>query len=123
MVREVAEELAAAGPDHVRLHVTDLDAGDQPHGVGEGLSNRDGVPVLQLGEPGAAPRIAYMGIPGGYEFSTVVDTIRRLGDREHGLKEVSVARVSELGRPVEVMVFVTPSCPYGCKRDPVGEVS
>jgi glutaredoxin-like protein len=112
VVREVAEELVAAGPDRVRLSIADLDAGDRPHGVGDQLSRLDGVPVLQFAQPGAAPRIAYMGIPGGYEFSTVVDTIRRIGDGGHGIKDANVARLSDLDRPVEVMVFVTPSCPY-----------
>lgn len=112
VVREVAEELVAAGPDHVRLRVADLDGGDRPHGVGDRLSSLDGVPVLQFAEPDVAPRIAYMGVPGGYEFSAVVDTVRRLGEGEHGIKNANVARLMELDRPVEVMVFVTPSCPY-----------
>jgi glutaredoxin len=112
MVREVAEELVAAGSGHVRLHVADLDAGDHPSGIGKDLSGRVGVPVLQLGEPGAALRIADMGVAGG---------IRVLGGRRYR----SPARSAQprhrerqprpsrgAGRPGGRQVFVTPSCPY-----------
>lgn len=112
MVREVAEELVAAAPDRVRLSLADLDGGDPVSGVGERLGQQEGVPVLQLSAPGSTPRIAYLGIPGGHEFGALVDTVRRLGERSHGMSDANVRRLGELRSPVEVMVFVTPSCPY-----------
>ena len=112
MVREVAEELVSAGPDRVRLSLADLDGGAEVAGVGDGLSRQEGVPVLQLSAPGSAPRIAYLGIPGGYEFGALVDTVRRLGEGSHGISDANLRRLGDLTKPVEVMVFVTPSCPY-----------
>lgn len=54
--------------------------------------------------------IRYLGLPSGYEFSTLLEGIRMLGTaRESG------DSVGELAEPVLLQTFVTPTCPY-CPR-------
>lgn len=101
----LAEAIAGAAPDRVRLTVTDLDSGGSVAGAQE-------VPALLISEPGQQARIAYRGVPAGYELSGVVDAIRRLGTETHGISEANQGRLGTLPEATEVMVFVTPTCPY-----------
>lgn len=97
--RELAEELAAAAPDHLQLEVVDVSQvtdGGRP------------VPTLFVTPDAQEPRIAWQGFPGGYEFATVVDAIERASTGEHGLSEETVTSLDRLSEPVEVMVFATP---------------
>lgn len=105
VVRELAEAIAAAAPDHIQLAVTDLDNGGS-------VSGAQDVPALRISEPGTMPRIAYRGIPAGYELSAVVDAIRRLGTKTHGISAANQERLTALPANTGVMVFVTPTCPY-----------
>jgi glutaredoxin-like protein len=111
-VEEVVQELVDAAPERLRVTTADLDGPEPSLDHGGPLSGHEGVPVLQMSEPQTASRIAYLGIPGGYEFGAVVDTVRRLGGRDHGLSPASLESLRAITEPVEVMVFVTPSCPY-----------
>ena len=54
--------------------------------------------------------IRYLGLPSGYEFSTLLEAVRMLGTD----RDVSDA-VGELTHPVLLQTFVTPTCPY-CPR-------
>jgi glutaredoxin-like protein len=59
--------------------------------------------------------IRFFGIPSGYEFVSLIETIRTLSTREHGLDPEIEARVKEIDKDVHLQVFVTPTCPY-CPR-------
>ena len=56
--------------------------------------------------------IRFYGIPSGYEFTSLLEAIRRVASREAGLTEETQAYLSELDEPVHMQVFVTPTCPY-----------
>ena len=105
VVGALTEAVMAGAPDYIRLTVTDLDNG----GVVTGAQD---VPALRISALGETPRIAYHGIPGGYELSAVVDAIRRVGTKAHGVSDANQERLAMLPAGTEVMVFVTPSCPY-----------
>lgn len=62
--------------------------------------------------PGAEGRINFQGLPTRYEFTTLLDAVERTSGRGDELSPELAQRLSELESEVEVMVLVTPSCPY-----------
>lgn len=99
--RELAEAVAEAAGGKMALKVVDVSA-DPDSGVAE-------VPTLRLGYVDQTPRISYQGLPAGFEFATVVDTIERLSRGDPGLSDQSLGWLGKITEPVEVMVFTTPT--------------
>ncbi len=56
--------------------------------------------------------IEYMGAPAGYEASAFIDTIILVSQDKSGLSKTSELLLKHVNKPVTVMCFVTPSCPY-----------
>jgi glutaredoxin-like protein len=100
---ELARAVADAAPERVTLSV--IDVREQPD---EGME----VPTLTIAPPGEEPRIAFQGLPSGYEFATLLDAIERVSSKDGSLAPEVAERLSKLDTDVEVMVFVTPTCPY-----------
>jgi len=98
--REIAEAVAEAGGERITLEVVDITV--QPDGV-------DAVPTLRIGPLEQEPRIAYQGLPAGFEFATVIDAVERVSRSEVGLSDQSLDRLNLIKEPVEVMIFTTPS--------------
>ncbi len=72
------------------------------------IAAKDGAEVTDLG-------IQFLGIPSGHEFSTLISDIQMVSKRETGLSEKTREFLRNLDRPLQLQVFVTPSCPY-CPR-------
>jgi glutaredoxin-like protein len=72
------------------------------------IAAKDGSEVRDLG-------IKFLGIPAGHEFGTLVNDILMVSRRESGLKEQTREFLKRLDKPLQLQVFVTPSCPY-CPR-------
>lgn len=72
------------------------------------IAGRDGDQILDYG-------IRYAGIPSGHEFSSLINTLLLVSARDSGLSQDTRQALSELSQPVNMMVFVTPTCPY-CPR-------
>lgn len=72
------------------------------------MAAKDGSEVKDLG-------IQFLGIPAGHEFGTLVNDILMVSKRESGLKEETREFLKKLDKPLQLQVFVTPSCPY-CPR-------
>jgi glutaredoxin-like protein len=100
---ELARTLTEAAPDKLRLTV--IDTSLEPAEV-------EAVPSLTVSTPGEEGRISFQGLPAGYEFATLLDAIERTSGQGDGLSPEVAERLSELDTEVEVMVFVTPTCPY-----------
>ncbi len=103
VTEEVAQALVAAAPD--KLNLTVVDIAQEP-------ADHEAVPTLTVGIPGEESRITFQGLPSGYEFATLLDAIERTSAGGHGLAAEAVDQLSKLESEVEVMVFVTPTCPY-----------
>jgi glutaredoxin-like protein len=103
VAEELARAVADAAPERVTLSV--IDVTERPE---EGIE----VPTLTIGAPGEEARIAFQGLPSGYEFSTLLDAIERVSSKGGSLAPDLTERLSKLDTDVEVMVFVTPTCPY-----------
>jgi alkyl hydroperoxide reductase subunit AhpF len=52
--------------------------------------------------------IRYLGMPGGYEFASLLEDVVAIGKRESGLSEGSKELVRTLTEPLDLKVFVTP---------------
>lgn len=59
--------------------------------------------------------LRYYGIPSGYEFSTLLYGIQRAGQGQAELDPQTMSFLEGLNQPVNLQVFVTPTCPY-CPR-------
>ncbi len=103
LAEELARAVADAAPERVTLSV--IDVTEQPD---DGME----VPTLTIAAPGEEARIAFQGLPSGYEFSTLLEAIERVSSKGGTLAPELAERLSKLDTDVEVMVFVTPTCPY-----------
>lgn len=71
--------------------------------------------VMRGGDEAKDYGIRYYGIPSGYEFSSYIEAISMVGLGESGLSAETKAWVATLQTPIEMQVFVTPTCPH-CPR-------
>ena len=105
LLREVAE---ASG----KLTVTSKPLSD-PQAQALGITRSPTTLLREAG--GARTNIRFSGLPSGYEFGTLVETIRMLGTGESDLGERTREELNALKEPVTLQAFVTPTCPY-CPR-------
>ncbi|MFX1486592.1 MAG: thioredoxin family protein [Promethearchaeota archaeon] len=56
--------------------------------------------------------VRYSGIPSGYEFGPFVESIVDVSKGEAYLGDDTLKRLRKLGKPVDIKVFVMPTCPY-----------
>jgi len=56
--------------------------------------------------------VRFYGIPAGYEFASLIHSIRTVAAGETELSTEGLQALSELSNPVHIQVFVTPTCPY-----------
>jgi glutaredoxin-like protein len=59
--------------------------------------------------------IRYFGVPGGYEFSALIDVIVEVSKGVTDLSEETKKALKKLEKPMTIRVFITLSCPY-CPR-------
>ena len=96
----------------------EIDPGDQTRAVLEdfcSLSERITLEVVERDEPGPWPRttigpgLRYLGMPLGYELTTLVHGIVEAARREPSLTAASRERLGGLERDVAIDVYVTPT--------------
>ena len=56
--------------------------------------------------------LRFYGIPSGYEFSTLLHGIQKASEGKSELDAQTKSYLAGLGKPVDLEVFVTPTCPY-----------
>ncbi len=112
--RSLVEGVAALS-DKVTLSVHDLEQ-DAATAAVYGI---DRAPALVVaGHDGAATidyGIRILGIPAGYEFTSLIRDVILVSGRDSGLSDETRAYLKDLKQPVHLQVFVTPTCPY-CPR-------
>ncbi len=96
----------------------EIDTGAQTLAVLEdvcSLSDRVTLDVVEHDEPGPWPRttigpgLRYLGMPLGYELTTLVHGILEAGRTESSLSVASRERLASLDRDVAIDVYVTPT--------------
>jgi glutaredoxin-like protein len=78
----------------------------------------DKLPAVAILAGGATPKdygIRLYGVPAGYEFSTLIEDILMVSQQKSALKAKTLDELKKLTQPVNIQVFVTPTCPY-CPR-------
>ena len=56
--------------------------------------------------------VRYYGIPAGYEFAALLDTIIEVSKGDSGLGDSTREKLKEITSRVHIQVYVTPTCPY-----------
>ncbi len=56
--------------------------------------------------------IRFYGIPSGYEFAALVDTILAVSRADSGLSPETREKLRQVKAPLHLQVLVTPTCPY-----------
>jgi glutaredoxin-like protein len=105
LVREIAE-LSDKLTSEVFNYVTDKEATEK--------YKVDKIPAT-LFIDGEDRGIRFYGVPSGYEFVTILETVKMLSKKESGLSPETKNFLNNLKKPVHLQVFVTPTCPY-CPR-------
>jgi glutaredoxin-like protein len=72
------------------------------------IAGRDGEQLIDYGV-----RIA--GVPAGHEFSSLIQDMILISNRDSGLSQQTRDLLANLDEPITLQVFVTPTCPY-CPR-------
>jgi len=104
--KQLVTELAALN-DKIRIEIYDFVADSEKakkYGV-------DKVPAIAvLGEKDYG--IRFYGLPFGYEFQTLLESIINVSKRRTDISEETRKKLGEIKTPVHIQVFVTLTCPY-----------
>ena len=101
--QRILEEVAALS-DKVSLQIHNFTL-DQEQSKGFGI---DKIPAtVVLGEKDYG--IRFYGIPSGYEFTSLVESITLVGSGQSALAEKTKSELKDLKAPVHLQVFVTPT--------------
>ncbi|MHB9033534.1 MAG: protein disulfide oxidoreductase [Anaerolineae bacterium] len=65
-----------------------------------------------LGDGDTDYGVRFFGIPSGYEFTSLIDSIIDVSTGKTSLSEETLAALATLPEPVHIQVLVTPTCPY-----------
>jgi glutaredoxin-like protein len=109
--RELIEELAGL-TDKLKVEVKDF-IKDEAEAKRLGV---DKIPAVVLLGPGDKDYgIRFYGIPAGYEFVSLIESLEMVSKGDSGLSPASRDKLKALSKPLALQVFVTPTCPY-CPR-------
>jgi alkyl hydroperoxide reductase subunit AhpF len=103
--QQLLEELVGLS-DRLRLTVYDVAA--EPERAAEHGVDPEVTPALLL-KGAAQGRLRMFGLPAGYEFRTLLDSIIAVSQGSGRLSEAGRAEVAALSDPVHIQVFVTPT--------------
>ena len=111
VARQILDEVASLN-DHVTIEEVNFVL-DKARAAQYGIAD---IPAIVLLRNGDDTRIRFLGAPSGYEFMSLIDAVILAGTGDSGLSAESRRLIAEHVRaPLEVLVFVTPTCPH-CPR-------
>lgn len=102
---EIAKEISALS-DKIKLTVY---RGDTEKEKEYGVKN---ISALFIEGKNTNKNVSYYGMPSGHEFSSVLEDIVDVSKGETDLNMKIKEMVKKIGSNVEILVFVTPTCPY-----------
>lgn len=111
---QIVETIAELSDHHVVVDMIDIDR-EPRQARALGIER---VPAIVIAPAADAPNsggVRFFGPPAGYEFGTLIETIRLTGHRKTDLAPATIAAIARLDRPMHMQVFVTPTCPF-CPR-------
>ena len=101
--RELVEEVAALS-DKLSVEVYDF-VKDGAIAESLGIDKVPAVAVVGKKDYG----IRMFGIPSGYEFGSLIESIKLVSEGESGLSAETKKQVAKLTKPVKIQVFITPT--------------
>ena len=101
--QQLLQELVELSPK-LELEVLDIH-GHQEEATALGVER---IPAIILGTNGQG-NLKYYGLPAGYEFATILDTIFNLSRGQSPLKPETREKVRAIDQDVHIQVFVTPT--------------
>ncbi len=101
--RELVEEVASLS-DKLSVEVYDL-VKDAAIAESLGVDKAPAVAVVGKKDYG----IRMFGIPSGYEFGSLIESIKLVSEGESGLSAETKKQVAKLTKPVKIQVFITPT--------------
>lgn len=104
--KELLQELAKVS-DKINLEVFEF-VKDKAEAEKYGVDKIPAVVVMDEKDYG----IKIYGIPAGYEFASLIEAIKLVASRDHGLQPATTKFLDGLKKDVHLQVFVTPTCPY-----------
>ena len=107
--RELVEEVSKLSGGKVTIEVYDL-VKDKAKADEMGIDKIPAVAVL--GGKGEDHGIRFFGIPAGYEFSSLLESLDMVATGDSGLAPATREKLKALTSPLNLQVFVTPTCPY-----------
>ena len=111
--RQIVEEVAALS-DKISVEVHDFVRDAQLAGQ-YGIDKIPAIAILADGPTLKDYGIRLYGIPSGYEFSTLIEDMLMVSQQRTGLNAKTLEELKRLTKPVNIQVYVTPTCPY-CPR-------
>ncbi|MGC8586441.1 MAG: protein disulfide oxidoreductase [Candidatus Micrarchaeia archaeon] len=107
--KELMEELSSLNPK-IKLKVYNINENKKE----AALLGIDKVPALTLWGK-VNYNIFYSGIPAGHEFAALLEDIVDVSRGSSRLSSATKEKLKSINKPMEIKVFVTPTCPY-CPR-------
>ncbi len=104
--RQLVEEVAALS-DQLTVESFDF-VTDAQKAAGMGIDKVPALAIIGAQDYG----VRFYGIPSGYEFTSLLYTIRAVASGQPELSEAGLQALAGVNRPVHLQVFVTPTCPY-----------
>ena len=74
-----------------------------------------GIPEIAVMCDGHDTRMRFLGAPSGYEFMSLIEAVIAAGTENGQLTDDSRALIEAVDKPLDIKVFVTPTCPH-CPR-------
>jgi glutaredoxin-like protein len=107
--RQLVEELAFLSDGKIVAKTYDLNR-DADIAARYGI---DAAPaIVLLDASGKDHGVRFFGIPTGYEFATLISDVTMISTGDPGLRRDTLDVLGALETPVNIQVFVTPTCPY-----------
>jgi len=108
--RQLVEELALLSDGRITTEIYDL-ARDPARAAALHVDKAPAVVVL-AGNGGTDHGVRFFGIPSGYEFASLISAVLMVSSGQAALTPATIAALSRVAEPLQIQVFVTPTCPY-----------
>ena len=100
--RELLQEVVALS-DKLHLEVHEVSANGNPdHDIQR-------IPALVISADGVRGKVRYFGLPSGYEFSVLIDSILDVSKAQPDLSDETMEILKGLDKDLQIQVFVTPT--------------
>lgn len=109
--RELVQEVGGLS-DKIAVEVRDF-VRDAEEAKRLGIDKIPAIAVLGAGDKDHG--IRFYGIPAGYEFVSLLESLDIVAKGQSGVSAAGKEKLKALKKPVHLQVFVTPTCPY-CPR-------